>query len=136
MASAPAYELALAIRCVPSCVYQATTASESCAFQAAAQPSASSRVTRSSRTAAVAGRDEHDLALGQTHALTLGRAPDEDLAPLHAVDAGLVVDPLVQRCGPEHLHRQRARVAGDARRRLRRAEQGVERGWHEAAVQA
>src|SRR5215813_12320488 len=95
-ASAPVCVAPLAMRCRPSAAYHATTASASCAFHAATQSSASGSLTRarSSRAAAVARRDEHDLTLGQPHALALGSPPDEDLAALHAVDTGLVVDAL------------------------------------------
>src|SRR5688572_1276315 len=116
------------MRCTPSAAYQPTTASTLCAFHAAAQPTASCSLTSSSWTTAVTRCDEHDLALGEPLALALGGAPHEDLATLDPVDAGLVVDPLVQRRRPQHLHDERARVAGAARCGLRRAEQVVERG--------
>src|SRR4029079_2412969 len=77
--SAPWYVFPLAIRCIPSTAYHATTASTSCSFHAAAHPVANASLTRSSRTTAVAGRDEHDLAHGQPHTFTLGGAPHEDL---------------------------------------------------------
>src|SRR5262245_27097617 len=136
MSSAPRYVFPLAIRCTPSVAYHATTASTLCAFHTAVhwstKPSADAWLTSSPRASAVAGCDEHDLALGQALALAVGRAPDEDLAAFDAVDPGLVIDALVERRRPEHLHREGAGVPGDAGRGLRRAEQVVERGGHEA----
>src|SRR5215470_15020057 len=93
------------------------------------------RTLRSPGSSAVARRDEDDLALGQAHAFALGGSPHEDLAALHTIDAGLVVDALVQGRRPQHLHRERAGVARDAGCRLRGAEQVVERSGHEAAVE-
>src|SRR5829696_10224297 len=81
-------------------------------------------------------RDEDALGLGQQ--LTAGRRPPpaHDAAPGDLGDTGLVVDAGVERRGLAHLDRQRPGEAGGARRHLRAAEQVVEGGGHEAAVEA
>src|SRR5919107_5299896 len=88
------------------------------------------------RERALGRRDEDALGLSQQLPVGGRPPPAHDAAPGDPGHARLVVDAGVQRGGLAHLDGERPGEAGRARGHLREAEQVVEGGRHEAAVEA